>query len=364
MKSWPLEKVNNLLTLEYGKSLPDKAREKGMVPVVGSNGIVGFHNKALISGPAIVVGRKGTAGRVNWIAEDCFPIDTTYWVKITQPEKLNLRYAYYALKTLKLEEKSAGTVPGLNRNDAYTKQIPLPPINIQLEIATNLDKVLGLQIKRKEADQKMATVAYALFRQMFGDPGKNEMGLIFKNLAEVSRVSSGAGFPLIHQGKSNEEIPFFKVGDMNAEGNLVQLCRANHYISKKTAKVLRAEIFPAGAVVFPKIGAAIGTNKKRILAQPSCVDNNVMVVIPTEQVLSEYLFALFQTKHISDFASIGTVPSIRKSALESWAIPVPPILLQKQFVERIAEVRILQEKQSTQKRMLAHAHDCLIQDLL
>ena len=78
---WEICKLGDLLSLEYGFSLPDSRRKDGEIPVIGSNGIVGFHDEAFIDGPAIIIGRKGSVGQVNWIDRGCCPIDTTFYVQ-------------------------------------------------------------------------------------------------------------------------------------------------------------------------------------------------------------------------------------------------------------------------------------------
>jgi type I restriction enzyme M protein len=78
---FPLKQFEEVCTLEYGSSLPKEKRVEGQYPVVGSNGITGYHNNYLVEGPTIVVGRKGSAGEVTLIEQNCFPIDTTYYVK-------------------------------------------------------------------------------------------------------------------------------------------------------------------------------------------------------------------------------------------------------------------------------------------
>ncbi len=119
--------------------MPERSRVSGPFPVVGSNGIAGFHNEFTVKGPSIIVGRKGSAGEVTWIENDCTPIDTTYYVAIKQ-EGVLLRYLYYILQNLRLTELRGGAgVPGLNRNDAYDKEIPLPPLEEQEQIVAELD---------------------------------------------------------------------------------------------------------------------------------------------------------------------------------------------------------------------------------
>ncbi len=135
----PFEEV---CTLEYGASLPKKNRVDGPYPVMGSNGISGYHNAFLIKGPAIIVGRKGSAGEVAYVDSDCFPIDTTYYVKMVDSERTDIIYLYHLLKTLDLRSLRGGAgIPGLNRNDVYQKyQLPLPPLEVQREIVAEIEE--------------------------------------------------------------------------------------------------------------------------------------------------------------------------------------------------------------------------------
>ena len=139
--SFALRPFEDVCTLEYGASLPKAKRVEGPFPVVGSNGITGYHSDFLIKGPTIVIGRKGSAGEVTFIQENCFPIDTTYYVKQTNPSESDLIYLYWVLKSLKLQELRGGAgIPGLNRSEVYqTHQIPLPPLEVQKEIVSEIE---------------------------------------------------------------------------------------------------------------------------------------------------------------------------------------------------------------------------------
>ncbi len=137
----PFERV---CTLEYGASLPKKVRMDGPYPVMGSNGMSGYHNEYLIEGPVIIVGRKGSAGEVVYVEENCYPIDTTYHVKRVNPGTTDILYLYHLLKTLDLPSLRSGAgIPGLNRNDVYTRfKLPMPPLEVQQEI---VEEIQGYQ---------------------------------------------------------------------------------------------------------------------------------------------------------------------------------------------------------------------------
>lgn len=123
---WTTSAIDQLLELSYGKGLTANAREGGDIPVYGSNGRVGWHNKALVRGPGIVVGRKGNPGTVLWVESDFYPIDTTFYV--IPKADVGLHYLFHALKSADLPSLSADSaVPGLNRNIVYGSNLILPP---------------------------------------------------------------------------------------------------------------------------------------------------------------------------------------------------------------------------------------------
>jgi type I restriction enzyme S subunit len=132
--------LGDLLTLEYGKSLPASRRKDGTVEVYGSGGIVGMHDAALLDGPGVVVGRKGTAGAVHWAPGPFYAIDTTFYAV---PERdVPLIFCYYVLRALPLSEmNSDSAVPGLKRNEAHATMTKKPD---KLALARFADKAMTL----------------------------------------------------------------------------------------------------------------------------------------------------------------------------------------------------------------------------
>ncbi|MCL4478387.1 MAG: restriction endonuclease subunit S [Deltaproteobacteria bacterium] len=118
-KGWRGETLGSILELAYGKGLREQDRRLGYIPVHGSNGQVGWHDKKLVDGPGIIVGRKGNPGIVTWSHTDFYPIDTTFYV-VPKQKELSLYYLFYALQLQDLPSLNADSaVPGLNRHLAY-----------------------------------------------------------------------------------------------------------------------------------------------------------------------------------------------------------------------------------------------------
>ena len=123
-EGWEDSKVEDYLELAYGKSLPAKSRRPGGVAVYGSGGLTGFHDEALIKGPAVIVGRKGTVGSLYWEDRPIFPIDTVFYVV---PKRASLSFCYQLLLSQPLAHMNTdAAVPGLNRNNAYRLEFPWP----------------------------------------------------------------------------------------------------------------------------------------------------------------------------------------------------------------------------------------------
>lgn len=322
---WPMVKLREICSLEYGASLPEKSRIPGKFPVLGSHGRTGFHNEYLVKGPTIIVGRKGSSGTVVWEDEDCYPIDTTYYVK-AQEDKVNLRFLYYGLTGLGLEMLSGGAgIPGLNRNDAYDKQFPLPPLDVQQRIVDELDRYQRII---DGANQVIAN-----WRPTFDiDPSWPMV-----RLGEIVEVRSGVGFPLDMQGRSGLQYPFYKVGDMNAQGNEREMKEPHNTVAAADLSRLGMDPAPRGTVVFPKIGGAIATNKKRILQEPSLYDNNIMGLIPRSSINGHFLYCLMFNVNLSTWASESSPPSIRKSVVESTLVSLPPLDVQQRIVNEITQ---------------------------
>jgi type I restriction enzyme S subunit len=142
-KGWEMQRLKRVTHFAYGDSLAAEDRVQGHYDVMGSNGIVGNHEKCNTKCPCLVVGRKGSFGKVAYSENPCFAIDTTYYIDESQT-KNHLKWLYYCLLWLKLDAVSKDSaVPGLAREDAYGNFVPFCGIKEQQAIARFLDRETG-----------------------------------------------------------------------------------------------------------------------------------------------------------------------------------------------------------------------------
>lgn len=164
-------------------------------------------------------------------------------------------------------------------------------------------------------------------------------------LEDIAIIVSGSGFPLKYQGKRTGKYPFFKVGDMNSPGNEIYMTTAAHYISEDVRKQLNAKVILPNSVIFPKVGGAILTNKKRITSCECCIDNNVMSIwVDPDKCLTKYFLYFFNTIDLFELSNKAALPSINQSTLIQLEIPVPSLKEQKKIINHLDNLLAATEK--------------------
>ncbi|OCH78792.1 restriction endonuclease subunit S [Gordonia sp. UCD-TK1] len=149
------DRIRSVASIAYGKALPATKRSSGNVLVYGSGGVVGTHNTALVDGPGIVIGRKGTVGALHWADGSHFPIDTTYYV--VPKAGVSPYILYYALRKARLNElNSDSAVPGLNRDEAYDQQVRVPSGSASEPLAEQLERQFELARSLRDQSRRLA----------------------------------------------------------------------------------------------------------------------------------------------------------------------------------------------------------------
>jgi type I restriction enzyme S subunit len=137
MSDWRNCQLGDILTFQRGHDLPKKQMVAGAYPVVGSNGIIGYHNGYTTNAPSITIGRSGNTGKPFIVYGCSWSHNTTLYIK--EFKGSDPVYVYYLLNTLDLGNFAGGSaVPTLNRNHIHTLEISVPPLPEQVEIGRTL----------------------------------------------------------------------------------------------------------------------------------------------------------------------------------------------------------------------------------
>ncbi|HGF7404749.1 TPA: restriction endonuclease subunit S [Enterococcus faecium] len=228
--------LGNLFEAKYGKSLPKNQRRDGNIKVYGSGGISGYHDTALVKGPGIVIGRKGTVGSLYYEKQDYFPIDTTYYIE--KSDKYDLKYIFYLLNTLNLNKMNThSAVPGLNRENLYSLMAKVPEKKYQIKISEFLQQLDSKIEINNQIISNLEELASTLFKRWFvdfefpdenGNPYKssggkmvdNELGKIPEgweatSLSDIANYKNGLAMQKFRPDEDEKSLPVLKIKELN-----------------------------------------------------------------------------------------------------------------------------------------------------
>ena len=155
--SWSVQRFEEFAILHRGYDLPIQDRTSGAVPIVGSNGVVGYHYQSKVKGPGVVTGRSGSIGISSYVADDYWPLNTGLYVEDFHGN--DPLYVHYFFQSFNFGQYAAGvSVPTLNRNLVHAVLISVPPIGEQIEIAhilKTIDQKIDLHTAKKSTLQDL-----------------------------------------------------------------------------------------------------------------------------------------------------------------------------------------------------------------
>lgn len=235
-------------------------------------------------------------------------------------------YAYLLSHYMKRKASSVqGTaIKGIPSAEIKGYSVFAPDLGEQEKIAsffTLLDKKIALA---EQNILKFSLVKDSLLKSVFHRNFLAANGdFRVEKLGDISSIKGGFGFPVSIQGQETKEIPFFKVSDMNGEGNEKELSIARNYITKETASNNKLKPFDDDGIVFAKVGAALLLERRRIARAPYLIDNNMMSVIPRDPENLEYLYYFLCSVRMANFSQSGALPSLNARHVSGIEVPIP-----------------------------------------
>lgn len=393
---WLKTTVGEICHFEYGKALKKERRnENGQFHVFGSNGKVGYHDKFLVKGPCIIIGRKGTAGSVNFSYNDCWPIDTTYFIR--NYNNLNIKYLYYQLIKLDLSSLEKSTaIPGLNRNDAYEKDLYLAPLNEQNRIAQKLDELFR-ELDKANEQLQAALEQIKVFRQTvlqrafegkiteewrkkqkslktpkeiineinayrqveyhrkleefndgnskirpkerkkittIGKAGSKNINTVYVRLGDIFETTSGGTPSRDNPGYYSGEIPWVKSGEL--KNNTIY--KTEEKITQEALDNSSAKLFPKGTLLVAMYGATVG--KLAFLGIEASTNQAVCGIfeMPFYNLRYLYFYLLYIRPELIKQSAGGAQPNISQTILNNQFIPLCSIEEQQEVVKQIDEL--------------------------
>jgi len=362
MSEWTETTIGDFCPFEYGSSLKESNRYPGTIPVYGSNGIVGYHNKALINTRGVIIGRKGTVGAVHYSNGPFFPIDTTFFVSESQNK--DIRFIYYLLKSLGLEHmNSDSAVPGLNRKAAHSRIIRIPEsLNEQRAIAG----ILGALDDKIELNRRMNRTLESMARAVFSEMMKEEGGRINGREATIGEVVTVVG----GSTPSTANSAFWEGGNIHwatpkdlAGLQSPILLDTNSQITKLGLQEISSGLLPAGTVLLSS-RAPIGY--LAITQIPVAINQGFIAIKCNEEAPNYFMLNWLKDnmEEIIGRANGTTFLEISKSNFRPMPIFIPSFEKMKEFVQTVEPLYQKIVANLKESRTLAALRDALLPKLM
>ena len=254
-------------------------------------------------------------------------------------DNADYKYLYYCLQSIAIPNT------GYNRHFKWLKeaQIPLPPLDEQHRIAAVLDKVSDLIAKRHQQLDKLEELVKVRLVEMFGDPVSNPKGWQLVPLGEcMTTIDNGKSFVCSNETRKNEWPAILKLsavtyGEYNSNENKA-LLDSSQFI--ENAEVHSGDLLFTRKNTPELVGmAAYVYSSPAKLMMPDLIfrlntkDNCSKIFL--WRLINHELFR----KNIQSIASgsAKSMSNISKERLMQLVIYLPPIKLQNQFADYVAQ---------------------------
>jgi restriction endonuclease S subunit len=344
--------LGDICDFAYGDGLIEAERQGGLYPVYGSNGIVGWHDQALTTGPTIVIGRKGSIGEIHFSDGPCWPIDTTYYVESTKQSSV-LIWLYYMLLALDLTQlNKSAAVPGLNRNDAYEKRVPFPPLPEQQRIAAILARADRLRRLRRYALELSAGYLQAVFGEMFGHQLRERRSR--KQLGDLVTITGG-GTPSRPVSRYYEgTIPWLTSKDMRGD----YIFDTQEHITQEAIDSSATKLVPTGSLlVVVKSKVLMHRLPVAMTRVPLCHGQDIKSIQCSSRIdpyFAVYVLKYNESRLLSQARGANT-EGLTLPMLQEIPVPEAELSQQRQFaqiVQRFDRVRAQQREAARQAEQL------------
>jgi type I restriction enzyme S subunit len=381
MSNWKETTLGEIVTFQRGHDLPKTEFNDGEYPILGSNGIIGYHNKYTTEGEGITIGRSGNIGNPFYTKSRFWAHNTTLYVK--EFHNSFPKFVFYLLKTFNFQSFNSGSaVPSLNRNYIHPFPVFVPEdIEEQKSIADVLS-CLDRKIENlRRQNETLEAIAKTLFKHWFidfefpdadGKPYKSSGGGMWRsaigdipegwqagNLGDVVDVNSQS----IDKNYPHKVIEYV---DISSVGIGILENTTQYKLSEAPSRARR--LVKHGDVIW----SGVRPNRKSYLFICNPIDNLVVstgfIVLSPKQIPSSYLYAWVTTSLFVDYltlnASGSAYPAVKAEHFEIAEIILPSKAILGMFHSIVDPMRIKTYENSLQIQTLTKTRDALLPKLM
>ncbi len=372
-EGWRQGKISDILTIKYGKSQKAVENPNGKYPILGTGGLMGYANDFLFDKPSVLIGRKGTIDKPQYMEIPFWTVDTLFYSDI-KDNNLPL-WVYYVFLTINWKKyNEASDIPSLSIQNINNIFINIPPLEEQKKIAEILstvdqkiafvdNQIEETKLLKKGLMQKLLTegIGHSEFKD-------SELGRIPESwlIKEIQESTDYVGYREKTPTKTKNGI--FLVTARNIKNNKIDYTLSQEFISvedydnvmsrglPKVGDILLTTEAPMGEITMvDREDIALAQRIIKYRGKNNLLDNAYL----------KYCFLSSYFQKLLDLNSVGsTVKGIKGSRLKKLKIMIPPLKEQKQIAKILSTTDEKLDNLKAKKKSFEELKKGLMQKLL
>lgn len=311
--------LSDLATIKYGKNQKKVLSESGNIPIYGTGGLMGYATTALYDKPSVLIGRKGTIGKVKYVEHPFWTVDTLFYT-IVNTDIVLPKYLYYVMSLVDLNNYNEGTtIPSLRTETLNRLEFDIPSLVEQETILSCLNPIDEKIALNNAINNNLEQQAEAIFQSILSK------AITTVNLGEIADVKGGKRLP---KGVNLTDIPnahpYIRVRDLN--NVLFASLTPNYaYVDKETQKSISRYIVSTGDVLISIVGTIGLTAIVDSTLDKANLTENCVKVTNLKHITPEYLLLYLRSQLGREAIAKGTVGAVQQKLpiKNIQAIPIP-----------------------------------------
>lgn len=364
MTRWINCTLGDLVTFQRGHDLPKSKMNVGIYPVVGSNGIIGYHNEYTTECPSITVGRSGNVGKPFIYYGRSWSHNTSLYIKDFKGN--DPIFIYYYLQTMNLANYAGGSaVPTLNRNHIHTLKVFVPiDVSVQRKIAEILktidDKIYVNNKINENLEQQIETILLKTIDNANTQPVKLGDYLYIKGRIGWKGLKKSEYLPVSDYRIINGESLTLSGIDWNKAG----------YISAERYEESPEIMLNIGDILLSKDGTIGKIGYVDKLETPTSVASGIFVIRNTRQaeISTQFIYYLLKSRLFKAFITSRTegsvIPHLYQKDFTEFKFQLPSPDDMKTFDDTTAAMFSMVFSNLNENERLIHLRDYLLPKLM
>ena len=324
-----------LATIKYGKDKKKVISKEGHIPIYGTGGFMGYATKALYDKPSVLIGRKGTIGKVKYVEHPFWTVDTLFYT-VVNTEIVLPRYLYYAMSLIDLDKYNEGTtIPSLRTETLNKLVLDIPSLEEQQKIISYIRPIEEKIEINQKINKNLQEQAQAIYQNIFINKASPSWPI--GHLSDLIDIKYGKDHKKLADGK----YPVYGSGGI--------MRYVDHFLYDKES------------VLIPRKGTL---NNIIYVDQPFwSVDTMFYTKMKTPDS-AKFIYHFIKSRDLASMNAGSAVPSMTTSILNAIELRIPSQKALSVFENTVSSMYVMMNENTVQLQKLTKLRDTLLPKLM